>query len=195
MVGSPIYMGPEVLKGQIYNCKADIWSMGVVLYEMLFGVCPYEEKSIAKLVSLMDQSPLGFPLNINPISESTQNLLKRMLTVDVKKRMNPNDLINYKLNLPSEAKKDAQDDIFKFHRQNLEYMLETLLTLANEVDFSKDKLILAYLLYKTIYCYENDLKKKERYWHLVKISNFPDAWEKVIEDENSKIEPIGAALK
>jgi serine/threonine protein kinase len=134
----------------------------------------------------MDQTSLNFPLNVNPISESTQNLIKRMLTVDVKKRMNPNDLINYKLNLPSE-KKDSQEEIFRFHRQNLEYMLETLLTLANEVDISKDKLILAYLLYKTIYCYENDLKKKERYWHLVKVTNFPDAWERVIEDESSKI--------
>lgn len=44
-------MAPEILKGEPYTTKADIWSTGVVLFECLFGYCPFEEKSIAKLIS------------------------------------------------------------------------------------------------------------------------------------------------
>jgi len=68
MVGSPIYMAPEILKGYPYNIKSDIWSLGVVLYEMLFGICPYEDKNLAGLISRIDNQPLTIPREINRIS-------------------------------------------------------------------------------------------------------------------------------
>ena len=37
-------MAPEVLKGKKYGTKADIWSLGVCLFESLYGKCPFEVK-------------------------------------------------------------------------------------------------------------------------------------------------------
>ena len=37
ILGSPLNMAPEILDHQPYNSKADIWSIGVAFYEMLFG--------------------------------------------------------------------------------------------------------------------------------------------------------------
>ena len=51
MVGSPIYMAPEILKGQFYNMKADIYSLGVLFYETLYGVCPFEDTNIPGLLT------------------------------------------------------------------------------------------------------------------------------------------------
>jgi serine/threonine protein kinase len=70
MLGSPIYMAPEILKGEIYTMKADIWSLGVVLYEMIYGFCPFEERSIARLINLIEEATVSFPSSVK-ISKNT----------------------------------------------------------------------------------------------------------------------------
>ena len=61
IVGSPIYMAPELLQGRYYGTKADIWSLGVILYELLFGKCPFEENSIPALLDVIKRKSLQFP--------------------------------------------------------------------------------------------------------------------------------------
>jgi len=36
-LGTPLYASPDVLLGNLYSSKTDIWSMGVILFEMLYG--------------------------------------------------------------------------------------------------------------------------------------------------------------
>lgn len=43
LTGTPHYMAPEVIYGQLYSTKADYWSLGVLLYEMVSGVVPFAE--------------------------------------------------------------------------------------------------------------------------------------------------------
>ena len=46
LVGSPIYMCPEILNGNTYSTKSDVWSMGVIFYQMLFGKTPHRAGSL-----------------------------------------------------------------------------------------------------------------------------------------------------
>ena len=45
ILGSPLYMAPEIIKGYTYNEKVDIWSTGVITYMLITGKNPYPGKS------------------------------------------------------------------------------------------------------------------------------------------------------
>jgi len=45
MLGTPLYMAPQLLMEEAYSSKADIWSVAMIFYEMLFGYTPYTGKS------------------------------------------------------------------------------------------------------------------------------------------------------
>ena len=79
MVGSPIFMAPEVLKGMPYGLGADVWSLGILFFEMLYGFCPYEEKSIANLVGLIEKSLVSFPHDVT-VSTPIKDIILKMLT-------------------------------------------------------------------------------------------------------------------
>lgn len=47
--GSPLYMAPEMLLARKYDARVDLWSVGVIMYECLFGKAPYSSSSFQEL--------------------------------------------------------------------------------------------------------------------------------------------------
>jgi serine/threonine protein kinase len=49
------------LKGETYSIKSDIWSLGVVLFRMLYGFCPFESNNIGKLIMIIEEEDIVIP--------------------------------------------------------------------------------------------------------------------------------------
>ena len=69
--------------------------MGVCLFEMLFGYCPFEARNIAELISSIHSKSLKIPKHVNPISNKTEELIRKMLIIDSRKRIDWENLLNF----------------------------------------------------------------------------------------------------
>lgn len=77
--GTPAYMAPEVLRGKGATNKSDIYSLGLILYELFTGKPVYRPTSITELEALHDQ-PIAFPSSIVPeIDPSVEKVIMQCL--------------------------------------------------------------------------------------------------------------------
>ena len=56
IVGTPLYLSPEILQDEPYNQKTDIWALGVLLYEMAALQPPFKESDLRRLGRLICRS-------------------------------------------------------------------------------------------------------------------------------------------
>lgn len=90
--GSPNYVAPEVLLNhpEGYNFAVDMWSIGVILYVLLCGFCPFYDENTAALFNLITSGSYSFPSPYwDHISASAKDLITHLLDVDPKKRFTP----------------------------------------------------------------------------------------------------------
>lgn len=64
--GTPLYMAPELVREQPYNHTADLWSLGVILYELYVGQPPFYTNSVYTLIRHIVKDPVKYPDNISP---------------------------------------------------------------------------------------------------------------------------------
>ena len=82
-LGTPITMAPEILMNRAYTSKADLWSIGVIIYHLLFKDLPFKGSNEGMIL----QNILHNNIPRNPTDQLLNDLIHRLLVVDPKKRI------------------------------------------------------------------------------------------------------------
>ena len=110
MVGTPYYLSPEIIEGRPYSFKSDIWSLGVMLYEMCALKPPFEGMNMHFLAMHIVRGKYQ-PIP-NHFSRELKELVNQMLTIDVQRRPTINQILRQPF-LSVRIKKFLQQDTFK----------------------------------------------------------------------------------
>ena len=145
-VGTLSYMAPEILKRETYNYKCDLWSIGIILYNSIFGNSPYPgytELEIRKKIEMF-----GYKLIKNTGNKELDDLILKLLEKDPLKRINWDEYFEHpfykkykdEINLIYYTEKDGIENIFgkKFvenNKNNIELIINGIKNnLVNEYE-------------------------------------------------------------
>lgn len=127
LVGTPYYLSPELCLKKPYNHKSDIWSLGCILYEMMYLKHAFEADSIGELVMNILEGNYNLKINAG-FNEDVINLLKSILVIDANKRPSIEDILQFKvlkkyitlnvIRLCEKLNQKSIDEIVKLEKSN-----------------------------------------------------------------------------
>src|SRR5215471_15304833 len=87
LLGTPAYMSPEQAKGDKVDTRSDLFSLGIIFYELLTGVAPFEsETMVGLLLKRIQEKPIP-PVERDPaIPQGLNDIVLKCMTVDLNDR-------------------------------------------------------------------------------------------------------------
>jgi len=118
--GTPGYVAPEILMGVPYGIKADMWSIGVILYILLGGYPPFIENNQRDLFRKIKAGEYEFHKDYwDNVSKEAKVLISSLLTVDPRKRCSaPTCLANKWIGAENLVDKDLGANLVEFRKFN-----------------------------------------------------------------------------
>eukprot|EP00004_Rigifila_ramosa_P011350 TRINITY_DN2412_c0_g2_i1.p1 TRINITY_DN2412_c0_g2~~TRINITY_DN2412_c0_g2_i1.p1 ORF type:complete len:503 (-),score=120.25 TRINITY_DN2412_c0_g2_i1:317-1729(-) len=86
-VGTPDYMAPELVLGLGHGPEVDWWALGIIIYEMLVGVPPFQDATPQDVFANILNHVVEWPQAPNDLSAEAVDLITRLLTPDPKRRL------------------------------------------------------------------------------------------------------------
>ena len=136
--GSPLYMAPEIMKNKKYDLKSDLWSVGIILFEMLVGQAPFRAKNIFELMKHIEKNEVKIPVDTN-ISDNCRDLIVKLLKKNPEQRIDWNDFFSHPW-LDSEFK-EREDVLMEISTMNNSYDMNQLIDNNSVGFFEKDNSI------------------------------------------------------
>jgi serine/threonine protein kinase len=94
VVGTPHYLAPELTEEERADIRADVYSLGVILFEMMTGERPYEAEDAASIVLKHLQEPIPSARPLNPeVPQEVDGLIARCLAKNPQERYLPLQLV------------------------------------------------------------------------------------------------------
>eukprot|EP00727_Mastigamoeba_balamuthi_P004393 m51a1_g13952 putative myosin light chain (435) ;mRNA; r:926374-928245 len=96
--GSPDYVAPEVLDGNVYGPECDVWSLGVLLYVLLSAYLPFHDssQSYEELYERISSARFDYDRRVwSLVSAQAKDLIAKMLVVDPKKRLTVRECLEH----------------------------------------------------------------------------------------------------
>ncbi|XVF76697.1 hypothetical protein PTKIN_Ptkin13bG0287300 [Pterospermum kingtungense] len=96
LCGSPLYMAPEIMQLQKYDAKADLWSVGAILFQLVTGKTPFNgNNQIQLLQNIVKSTDLHFPVENNYLSADCKDLCQKLLRRNPVERLTFEEFFNH----------------------------------------------------------------------------------------------------